>query len=242
MASGTVLTGPAMSLTVALIRSTLLKPFLQESRRACHSVKPGQGGKVTTLPPSACAGGRGGIGAQRSGLVVSLIPDPLMSLWFPCQFVLMELTAVMLLHILISCSRTVAQPSSVCWASADQETTAVCNIDSVSPVCKKRVQGNSYCFWECWEPICTYIQSNLALHCCLSSINWCRELLEVNSLWLVFSWVKKLLRRHIETPDWEAWRIPALSRLSHYTHLCGIFHRAQLSYCQPVYVKVINSN
>lgn len=61
-ASGTVLTGPAMSLTVALICSTLLKPFLQESRRACHSVKPGQGGKVTTLPPWACAGGVGGWG------------------------------------------------------------------------------------------------------------------------------------------------------------------------------------
>ena len=59
MAWSSVLTGPAMSLTVALICSTLLKPFLQESRRACHSVKPGQGGKVTTLPPSACARGRG---------------------------------------------------------------------------------------------------------------------------------------------------------------------------------------
>lgn len=62
MALGGMLTGPAMSSTVALICSTLLKPFLQESRRACHSVKPGQGGKVTTLPPSACAGGCGVVG------------------------------------------------------------------------------------------------------------------------------------------------------------------------------------
>lgn len=119
-ASGTVLTGPAMSLTVALICSSLLKPFLQESRRACHSVKPGQGGKVTTLPPWACAGGVGVGGVQCSGFVVSLTADPLMSLWFPCQSVLIELPVVLLLHIRISCSRTVTRPSSVCLASADQ--------------------------------------------------------------------------------------------------------------------------
>ena len=41
---------------------------------------------------------------------------------------------VMLLHILISRSRTVARPSGVCLASADQETTAVLNIDDVYPV------------------------------------------------------------------------------------------------------------
>lgn len=51
---------------------------------------------------------------------------------------------VMLLHILISCSRTVAQPSSVCLALADQETTAVLNIDNVSPVSKKYVHDDSH--------------------------------------------------------------------------------------------------
>lgn len=55
----------------------------------------------------------------------------------------MELTVVMLLHILISCSRTVAQPSGVCLASADQGTTAVLNIDNVSPVSKKYVRDGS---------------------------------------------------------------------------------------------------
>lgn len=55
----------------------------------------------------------------------------------------MELAVLMLVHILISCSRTVAQPSSVCLASADQETTAVLNIDYVYPVSKKYVPDDS---------------------------------------------------------------------------------------------------
>ncbi|KAK5930204.1 hypothetical protein CgunFtcFv8_026462 [Champsocephalus gunnari] len=74
---GRCVAGPVMSLTVALIRSTLLKPFLQESRRACHSVKPGQGGKVTTLLPPSASAERGG---KLEHFVVSLIPDALMSL------------------------------------------------------------------------------------------------------------------------------------------------------------------
>lgn len=81
-ASGTVLTGPAMSLTVALICSTLLKPFLQESRRACHSVKPGQGGKVTTLPPWACAGGAGVGGGYSAAALLSASPR---TPWCPCD-------------------------------------------------------------------------------------------------------------------------------------------------------------
>ncbi len=56
----------------------------------------------------------------------------------------MELAAVMLLHILISCSRTLTQPSSVCFASADQETTAAFNIDNIYPVSKKYAQEDSY--------------------------------------------------------------------------------------------------
>lgn len=191
MASGAVLTGPAMSLTVALIRATLLKPFLQESRRACHSVKPGQRGKVTTLPPSACAGGGGGgVQVQCSGFVVSLIRDPPMSLWFPCQSALMERTAVMLLHILISCSRTVTRRNRVCLASADQETTAVFNIDGVSPVLG--TLNSTYPRMHRW-----------ALYC-LNSIKWCRDLSEVNFLWLVCSWEKKPWYKLRETPSWKA--------------------------------------
>lgn len=222
MASGSVLTGPAMSLTVALICSTLLKPFLQESRRTCHSVKPGQGGKVTTLPPSASAGGRGwlGIWEQCSGFVVSLIPDPLMSLWFPCQSVLMELTVVMLLHILISCSRTVTEPSSVCLASADQETTAVLNIDNVFPVSKKYVQDELLRNAET-QQIYSHLQYTLALYN-LTSINWCRELLEVNLIWLVCSVKKPCKPREI----W-LWCLAASTsvpfHLFDYTHLCAFF-------------------
>lgn len=76
----------------------------------------------------------------------------------------MELTVVMLLHILISCSRTVAQPSSVCLASADQETTAVLNIDSVFLVSKNVFRMTLTVFWNTeTQPVYTYIQYKLAL-------------------------------------------------------------------------------
>lgn len=82
-----------------------------------------------------------GVHAQCSNFVVSLILDPLMSLWFPCQSALMEVTVVML--VLISSSRTVAGPSSVCSAPADQETTAALNIEYFYPVSKEYAQGDS---------------------------------------------------------------------------------------------------
>lgn len=146
-------------------------------------------------------------GYKCSGFVVSLIPDPLMSLWFPCQFVLMELTVVMLLHNLISCSRTDARPSSVCLALADQGTTAVLNIDSVCPVKKKRVQDDSVWIQEIWRAIVTgpappQTHRNIRLG------------------------------RLVPTP----------SHISDYTLWYGSFQRGQLTFCQPVYVKVINSN
>lgn len=59
---------------------------------------------------------RSGRGQGNGGVVVSLIPDPPMSLWFPCQSALMEVTAVLLLYILISCSSRVTQPSAICLA------------------------------------------------------------------------------------------------------------------------------
>lgn len=82
---------------------------------------------------------------------------------------LMELTVVMLLHILISCSRTVTEPSSVCLASADQETTAVLNIDNVFPVSKKYVQDELLSNAET-QQIYSYLQYTLALYN-LTSIN-----------------------------------------------------------------------
>lgn len=121
-ASGGALAGFAVSLTIALLCSTLLKPFLQERRRACHSVKPGLGRKVTMLPPSTRAGGAGegvGLKALSRAFVVGLVPDPLMSPPFSCQSTLMEVNVVTLLHILISCSREAVRPSSGCLASAD---------------------------------------------------------------------------------------------------------------------------
>lgn len=61
--------GPAMSLTFALIRSTLLKPFLQESRRACQcETRPRREGDHTATL-SLC---RGEAAEQRGGAVALL--------------------------------------------------------------------------------------------------------------------------------------------------------------------------
>lgn len=99
----------------------------QTSMSQCETRPRREGDHTATLSLCGRGGERGGgvggggdMRAQHSGFVVSLIADPLMSLWFPCQSVLIELTVVLLLHILISCSRTVTRPSSVCLASADQ--------------------------------------------------------------------------------------------------------------------------
>lgn len=89
----------------------------QTSMSQCETRLRREGDHTATL--SLCGRGGGG-GVQCSGFVVSLTADPLMSLWFPCQSVLIELPVVLLLHILISCSRTVTRPSRVCLASADQ--------------------------------------------------------------------------------------------------------------------------
>lgn len=111
-----VSTEPAMSLAVALIRPALLKPFLQESRRACqHETRPRREGDHAATLSSGGVCGEGGGGVGCSHFVVRYTPYPGCPCDFSCQAALMEATVLMLVHSLISCSRTVG------LASADRE-------------------------------------------------------------------------------------------------------------------------
>lgn len=143
-------------------------------------------------------GGGGVVRAQRSDFVVSLIPDPLMSLWFPCQSVLMELTVVMLVHILISCSRTVAQPSSVCSAPADQQT-ACCAEYWLRPPCQRGeyALGDSCLrILKLSRPARAFKYKSALNY--RTSMNRSRGLLEVNAVRLMCWRVKRSGSRSIE--------------------------------------------